>query len=146
MKKYLGLLISLVLLGTVVQEGKSQCKVFTKKRCMKELDEFTNNGQYNGAVMFEGEEATLMQTFYSDKNYRMLVCAHPSIEDAMYFELLDYRNNLIYSSEGTGNAEFDFNVESTQQLKVRIVVTDGQPDSQIKKNGCISVVVGFQEK
>lgn len=146
MKKYLGLLIVAILLGTAVSEVKGQCKMFTKKRCMRELDEFTNNGQYNGAVMFEGEEATLMQTFYSDKNYRMLVCAHPSIEESMFFELLDYRNNLIYTSEGTGSAEFDFNVESTQQLKVRIVVKDGQPDSQIKKNGCISVVVGFQEK
>lgn len=124
---------------------QAQCKMFTKKKCMNTLAEYTSNGQYNGAVMFEGEEATLMQTFYSGKNYKLVVCAHPTISDGMYFEINDYRGNPIYSSEDSGNPEFEFNVQSTQQLKIRIVVPDQNKEAQIKKNGCVSVLVGFQE-
>lgn len=146
MIKYVGVLATIALFIGASLDAHAQCKSFTKKKCMKNLGEFTSNGQYNGAVMFEGEEASLMQTFYSDKKYRLLVCTHPAITEGMFFEVMDYRNNLIYTSEGKDSEVFDFNVESTQQLKIRIVIPDGKSGSQIKKNGCVSVVVGFQEK
>lgn len=123
-----------------------QCKSFTKRRCMGELGDYNNNGQYNGAVMFEGEEATLRQTFYSNQNYRLTVCSQESISDKLYFEVLDFRNDLIYSSQGKDSQLFDFNVESTQQLKIRIVVPDAELPTNIKKNGCVSILVGFKNK
>tara|TARA_B110000046_G_scaffold114886_1_gene122083 strand:- start:7006 stop:7344 length:339 start_codon:yes stop_codon:yes gene_type:complete len=112
---------------------------------MKDLGEFNSNGQYNGAVMFQGEEATLMQTFYSGQKYKLMICSQSSISESLFFEVQDYRNNLIYSSDGTDKNDFEFDVESTQQLKIRIVIPDNVSGSQIKKNGCVSVIVGFQE-
>jgi hypothetical protein len=145
MIKKLGI-FSLILAGLFVfnYEVQAQCKTFTKKKCIGELEDYNSNGQYNGAVMFEAEEATLMQTFYSGQKYRLFICAQPSIEN-LFFEVKDYRNTLLYTSERTGSNIFDFDVESTQQLKIRIVVPDGGSGSQIKKNGCVSVLVGFKE-
>jgi hypothetical protein len=140
----IGLTALLVLLGSI-QNINAQCKSFTKKRCLSELGDYSSNGQYNGAVMFQGEEATLMQTFYSNQKYKLMICSQSSINESLFFEVKDYRNNLLYTSEGTGSNIFEFDVESTQQLKIRIVVPGDESGSQIKKNGCVSVIVGFQE-
>jgi hypothetical protein len=138
-------IIVLLIIGSN-SEVNAQCKNFTKKKCMGSLDSYNSNGQYNGAVMFDGEEASLMQTFYSGQEYRLFICAHPSIAEGIFFEVSDYRNNKIYSSEGKNETMFDFNVESTQQLKIRIVVpSSGASGADIKKNGCVSVLVGFKE-
>src|SRR5690606_28109972 len=104
------------------QRAEAQCKTFTKKQCMDLLGNYTGNGQYNGAVLFEGEEASVIQPFYSGKDYRLVVCAHASIKDSVYFEIRDYAKNLIYSNRGSGVEFFDFSVETTQQLSVRVVV------------------------
>lgn len=139
----------LVLALTVVlfsDLGQAQCKHFTKKKCMPELGDYNSNGQYNGAVLFEGEEAAMVQPFYSNQDYRILVCSQPIISDKLFFEVLDYRGELLYSSEGTGKNYFDFNVESTQQLKIRIVVPESESMSNLKKNGCVSILVGFKNK
>lgn len=141
LKNVICIMVSMLLAGSAI----SQCKSFTKRKCLKDLGEYNSNGQYNGAVMFQGEEATLMQAFYSGQKYKLMVCSQPSISDDLYFEVLDYRKNLLYSSEGKGSNEFEFDVESTQQLRIRIVVPDDGSGSQIKKNGCVSVIVGFRE-
>lgn len=113
---------------------------------MSDLAPYSHNGQYSGAIMFEGEEATLVQTFYSNQNYRLSVCTQDIIKEGMFFELLDYKNQKIFSSKGTDKTSFDFNVESTQQLKIRLVVPAHSPSSDIKKNGCVSILIGFKEK
>lgn len=133
----------LLSISTVVS---AQCKAFTKTQCADLLGNYTSNGQYNGAVMFEGEQATMVQTFYSNQDYRLVVCPQNSIADSVYFEVMDYRNSLLYSSRKSRSRTFDFNVESTQQLKVRIIVSRMSLGDQLKKNGCVSVLVGFKNK
>lgn len=124
---------------------QAQCKSFTKRKCMKQLEDYSSNGQYNGAVMFEGEEATLMQTFYSTHEYRLIVCAQPSIADSMYYEIQDYRGKVVYSSKDAESSIFDFDVESTQQLKIKVFIP-GRSAGMIKKNGCVSILIGFKER
>jgi hypothetical protein len=138
-------LIFLLSQVTLVTEINAQCKSFTKKKCISNLGDYNSNGQYNGAVMFQGEEATLMQTFYSGQKYKLMICSQSSIAEDLFFEVQDFRGNLIYSSDGTDKNFFEFDVESTQQLKIRIVIPYDGGGSQIKKNGCVSVIVGFQE-
>lgn len=140
--RFTSLLILALVLSTNVVDA--QCRNFTKRKCMKDLGEYFSNGQYNGAVMFQGEEASLMQTFYSEQQYRIAVCTHEVIAEGMFFEVYDYQKNLLYTSKETGLEVFDFNVESTQQLNIRIVIPDDPNSSnQIKRNGCVSVLVGF---
>lgn len=124
--------------------SQAQCKSFTKKNCMAQLDGYTGNGQYNGAVLFEGEEATLVQTFYSGKDYRLYVCSHATIKDSIYFEVSDYRKNTLFSSQDKEESYFDFSVESTQQLNIRVVVPEMGTNNELKKNGCVSILVGFK--
>ena len=97
--------------------------------------------------MFEGEEATLSQTFYSGQDYRLFVCSQPSISDSLYFEVMDYRKNVLYSSRNSGEKVFDFTLESTQQLKMRVVVPSlGDRKSTRLKNGWVSIMVGFKKQ
>lgn len=121
-----------------------QCKIFTKKRCFELLEGYTNNGQYNSTEMFEGEEATLIQTFYSKQDYRLAVCSQSVINEDLYFEVLDYHDNVLYSTQDKEEDVWDFNVESTQQLKIHVVVPDDRSQSEYKQNGCVSILVGFR--
>lgn len=125
--------------------AEAQCKSFTKKHCLSELAGYASNGQYNGAVMFEGEAASLVQTFYSGKDYRLFVCSHDAISDSLFFEVRDYKKNLLFSSKGEEAPMFDFSVESTQQLYLTIIVPDMGTANELKKNGCVSILVGFKE-
>jgi hypothetical protein len=141
------LILPILLLALAVpQFASAQCKSFTKKNCREPLEDYTGNGQYNGAVMFEGEEATLSQTFYSGQDYRLFVCSQPSISDSLYFEVMDYRKNVLYSSRNSGEKVFDFTLESTQQLKMRVVVPSLGTANNLKKNGCVSIMVGFKKQ
>src|SRR5690606_9679799 len=133
----------LALLGT---GAFAQCKVFTKKRCLTEIPPFVHNGQYHGAVLFEGEEATMVQTFYSSQDYRLMICTQSILGDSVYFEVLDFEDYLLYSSKGTGKNYWDFNVESTQQLKIRMVVPEQKTGSELKQSGCTSILVGFRNE
>ncbi|GAB4376142.1 MAG: hypothetical protein Kow0075_02990 [Salibacteraceae bacterium] len=136
------LLLALLAMHTSVL---AQCKVFTKKYCIDKLEDYNNNGQYNGAVMYEGEEASLVQAFYSGQRYRVYVCIDDEIAENAYFEVMDYQKHLIYSNRENRNPIFDFKLESTQQLEIRVVIPKSEnSDELIQKNGCVSIVVGFK--
>ncbi len=141
--KKLATLLVLFMLGNIVYTH-AQCKLFTKKRCLDMIDGYTNNGQYNGALLFEGDEATMIQTFYSRQDYRLAVCSQSILSDSVYFEVLDFGDNLLYSSRGKESNIWDFNLESTQQLKVHVVVPRLRSSNSMKQNGCVSILVGFR--
>lgn len=144
MMKTYTLTLSLIVIFALQYSANAQCKMFTQKKCFSTLQTYTNNGSYNGAVMFEGEEATLTQTFYEGQDYRLVLCSQEVISTVAYFELRDYANNLVYTSKNAGSNVFDFSVESTQSLKMRIVVPKIGSDPNLKQNGCVSVIVGFK--
>lgn len=135
-----------LVLAVASLQTTAQCKAFTKKNCADELAPFASNGLYNGAILFEGEEASLVQTFYSNQTYRLLVCVQEIIAQGFYFEVLDYKNQLLYTSQGKNSNAWEFNVQSTQQLKIRAVVPDNNKGSDLKKNGCVSILIGFKQK
>ncbi|NNE54919.1 MAG: hypothetical protein HKN32_02785 [Flavobacteriales bacterium] len=86
-------------------------------------------------------------TFYSDKEYRLLVCGHPVLGDIEY-EVLDTDEELIFASKDSSeeNANiFDFKVATTQQLIVRIRVPEHDNPSALVHEGCVSVMVGSKE-
>jgi hypothetical protein len=144
MMKTYTLALSLVMLVALQFSANAQCKMFNQKKCFSTLQTYTNNGSYNGAVMFEGEEATLTQTFYEGQDYRLVLCSQEVIASVAYFEIRDYANNVIYTSKDANSNVFDFSVESTQSLKMRIAVPNIGTDPNLKQNGCVSVIVGFK--
>src|SRR5690554_4001610 len=116
-----GLSVSLVPL-----KGNAQCKNFAKRICRLELAPFIHDGNYNAAILTEGEDAELFKTFYSGQEYRVSVCGSESLEK-IEFQVLDVERRLLYTNaQDNYNSYWDFKVESTQQLIIFVKVHDNE--------------------
>lgn len=127
--------------------SQAQCRSFTKKKCLPELEGYVQNDNFNSAVLIPGDEAELLLTFYAGKEYRLLVCGHPVLGD-LEFEVLDTDDEVIYTNvdqEDKSDAKFDFKVATTQQLIVRIRVPEAESTSTLIHEGCVSVMIGSKE-
>lgn len=144
--KFLTVFLPLLLLLPLTSDA--QCRSFTKKKCLPELEGYVQNDNFNSAVLIPGDEAELLLTFYADKEYRLLVCGHPILGD-LEFEVLDTDEEVVYSNRDvTGDSPehmFDFKVATTQQLIVRIRVPEPEEPSTLIHEGCVSVMVGSKE-
>jgi hypothetical protein len=144
--KFLKVFLPLLLLLPLMSDA--QCRSFTKKKCLPELEGYVQNDNFNSAVLIPGDEAELLLTFYAGKEYRLLVCGHPILGD-LEFEVLDTDDQVIYSNrdaaEGDEKNKFDFKVATTQQLIVRIRVPEPEEASTLIHEGCVSVMVGSKE-
>lgn len=144
--KFLKVLLPLLLLIPLV--SNAQCRSFTKKKCLPQLEGYVQNDNFNSAVLIPGDEAELLLTFYGGKEYRLLVCGHPILGD-LEFEVLDTDEEVIYTNvdatDDKGKTMFDFKVASTQQLFVRIKVPEAENASTLIHEGCVSIMVGSKE-
>ncbi|MFT5184625.1 MAG: hypothetical protein ACI84C_001757 [Flavobacteriales bacterium] len=125
----------------------SQCRSFTKKKCLPMLEGYIQNDNFNSAVLIPGDEAELLLTFYADKEYRLIICGHPVLGD-LDFEVLDTDEEMIFSSAETDQEDktiFDFKVATTQQLIVRIRIPEAETPSSLVHEGCVSVMIGSKE-
>jgi hypothetical protein len=142
MKSFKTLLILAILLPLA---ASSQCRSFTKKRCMPQLDGYEQNDSFNSAVLIPGDEAELLLTFYEGKDYRLVVCAHPILGQVQW-ELLDTSEKSIFkntSDDGTKSDSFDFKVSNTQQLVLRVKVP--KSESTLIHEGCVSIMSGTKD-
>lgn len=142
--KFLKVILPLLLILPLM--SSAQCRSFTKKKCLPQLEGYIQNDNFNSAVLIPGDEAELLLTFYAGKEYRLLVCGHPVLGD-LEFEVLDTDDEMIYSNTGKSGEDnmFDFKVSSTQQLIVRIRVPDTESPSTLIHEGCVSVMIGSKE-
>lgn len=142
--KFLKVILPLLLILPLM--SSAQCRSFTKKKCLPQLEGYIQNDNFNSAVLIPGDEAELLLTFYAGKEYRLLVCGHPVLGD-LEFEVLDTDDEMIYNNTGKSGEDnmFDFKVSSTQQLIVRIRVPDTESPSTLIHEGCVSVMIGSKE-
>jgi len=125
--------------------SNAQCRSFTKKKCLPQLDGYVQNDNFNSAQLIPGDEAELLITFYAGKEYRLLICGHPVLGE-LEFEVLDTDEELIYSNlDNEDKTSFDFKVATTQQLIVRVRVPENDLASQLIHEGCVSIMIGFKE-
>ncbi|MCC6600577.1 MAG: hypothetical protein IT223_07860 [Crocinitomicaceae bacterium] len=141
--KLLQYIIPVMLLIPVTSDA--QCRPFTKNKVLPLLSGYVQNDNFNSAVLVPGDEAELLLTFYSGKEYRLAVVAHPILGD-VDFEVRDTNDQLVYTNKDkTDNkTTFDFKMSSTQQLIVRINVPD-QKNAVITPEGCVTVMTGYKE-
>ena len=59
--------------------GVAQCKNFAKKICKQELAPYIHDGNFNAAILTEGEDAELFKTFYAGQEYRISICCEESL-------------------------------------------------------------------
>ena len=142
MKLSYAIVFMFCLLGAI--ESFSQCKFFTQRKCLPALEPYVNNGQVKTTTLFEGDSVDLKMTFYSEQQYRLLVCSHGSLEDGVFFRVKDGDDQLMYDSSEKGESAFDFMVNSTQDLTVTIMVPKSEEEYlDMPRSGCVLVALGF---
>ena len=134
-------LFAIMLMLPATMQG--QCKQFAKKICKVGLHPYQHDGNYHAALLIEGEEAELYKTFYSDTDYRIGVCGASNLSD-VEFRVVDSNGKVLHdNSLNDFEWKWDFNLESSQQLKivVRVPVPDGQVEEPAE--GCVAIMFGF---
>ncbi len=141
------LLISLVaLMVSMPSIVNGQCKQFAKKTCKVGLNPFQHDGNYHAALLIEGEEAELYKTFYSDTDYRIGVCGANNLSD-IEFKIIDSNGKVLYNNKYQDYEwKWDFNLESSQQLKIVIKVPVGDEKIEEPQEGCVAIMFGFKDE
>jgi hypothetical protein len=147
MKKITTVLALTFIISLFSYTVSAQCKGFAKKICKLELIPYIHDGNYNAALMSEGEEADMYKTFYSNQQYRLAICGSDTAFQ-VEFKVTDSRGNILYNNrEHNFSRIWDFKFETSQQVKITVKV----PVSNKKKNdseivsGCVAILVGFKE-
>lgn len=140
------ILAGLIIFFSASITADAQCKSFAKSICKKELGSYLHDGNYHAAVLVEGEEAELYKTFYSDMDYRIVICGAdglPPIE----FSVMDATGKVLYTNKEAGLINvWDFNLESSQQLKILVKVTTFGKNEELPASGCVAIMFGFKTK
>ena len=122
----------------------SQCKRFTKVKCMPALGEYIPNDNFNSAVLVPGDEAELLMTFYAGQDYRVMVCSE-EILGKLNYKILNDDGENVFDSENSDQTHLDFSVANTQQLKMILKVPPRENPNQLIHEGCATVMVGYKE-
>lgn len=122
----------------------SQCKRFTKIKCMPALGEYIPNDNFNSAVLIPGDEAELNMTFYAGQDYRVMVC-YEDILGELNYKVVNADGESVFDSETSDKEHLDFSVANTQQLKMVITVPPRDNLNQLVHEGCATVMVGYKE-
>lgn len=126
--------------------GAAQCKNFAKRVCRLELAPYIHDGNYNAAILTEGEDAELFKTFYSGQEYRIAVCGTESLMK-IEFQVMDVERRVLYSNLSNDYLPFwDFKIESTQQLIIFVKVHNNSnpSDSDMLESGCVAIMFGLK--
>mgnify|MGYP001812954755 FL=1 len=124
----------------------AQCKQFAKNTCKAGLEPYQHDGNYHAALLIEGEEAELYKTFYSDREYRIGVCGAHNLE-AIEFKVLDTRDGKVLYDNSLHDYDWkwDFNLESSQQLKIMVKVPVPDANLDEPQEGCVAIMFGSRD-
>lgn len=121
--------------------GHAQCRSFVKNNCGEAMGDYVPAENFNAAKLQPGDVAEVEMVFYGGEDYRLLICAHELLGDVA-FQLLDTEDNVLFDNAENGMMQyFDFKVEGTQNLKVKINVSPNT-NSTLNPQGCVAILVG----
>jgi len=146
MKRIYQTLIILTILALVPFYGNAQCKSFAKKVCKLELTPYIHDGNFNAAVLTEGEDAELYKTFYAGQNYRIYICGSEALPD-IEFQVLDVNRNVLYDNRKNNYSRlWDFKLEASQQLIISLRVKNSEVESDELISGCVAIMFGIKDE
>jgi len=146
MKKVYQILIVLTVLALIPFYGNAQCKSFAKKVCKLELTPYIHDGNYNAAILTEGEDAELYKTFYAGQNYRIYICGSDALPE-IEFQVLDVNRNVLYDNRKNDYSRiWDFKLQSSQQLIISLRVKNSEDDAAELISGCVAIMFGIKEE
>ncbi len=120
----------------------AQCRSFVKNNCGEAMAGYVIGENFNAAKLMPGDEAEMPMTFYTDQQYRVMVCNHPILK-GVEFQLVDSDDQVLFDNSGdiSKNA-FDFKMAGTDNLTIKIKVHEGGADTGINPQGCVAVMIG----
>lgn len=139
--RYLVLVSLLFFFGTF---ASAQCINFAKNIGKEQLGDYIHDGNYNGAVLEEGEKAELYKTFFSGQSYRVAISKVKQLPD-IHLRILDKAGNVLFDNvDYDYRLVWDFKVESTQMLIVELNVLEREGDFETINSGCVAVMFGLE--
>jgi hypothetical protein len=145
MKKLYQVFIILTVLALVPLYGNAQCKSFAKKVCKLELTPYIHDGNYNAAILTEGEDAELYKTFYAGQNYRIYICGSDALPE-IEFQVLDVNRNVLYDNRKNNYSRiWDFKLQASQQLIISLRVKNSEEETDELLSGCVAIMFGIKE-
>ena len=146
MFRNLRILVAITLFAFTAVQMEAQCFSYARGVCKTKLKEFVHDGNYNATVLSEGEAAEIYKTFFSGQEYRVVVCKVDSLPP-VNFQVIDDEDKILFDSKKQGGADvWDFKVESTQMLIIRVEVSEKDENSKEKTAGCVSVLFGIKRE
>jgi hypothetical protein len=146
MKRLFQLLSIAFVLSFAPLTSFGQCKTFAKNVCKPVLDPYIHDGNYNAAILTEGEEAELYKTFYSGQVYRIAICGSEALPKVQ-FKVVDNDNNILYDNKNNNfSPKWDFKTEASQQFKVYVKVPASGKNQEEINSGCVAIMFGFKDE
>lgn len=94
--------------------------------------------------MRPGQSAEIATTFYSGKEYRVLVCGQPVLGEVTFKVLEAKTRNVLFDSSNHDASFWDFKIKNTTEVLIEVNVEGEENPSEIQQSGCVSVVIGFK--
>ena len=140
---YIGLLVCIIAL--VPNLCDAQCASFAKNVAKVKLKEYVHDGNYNATVLGAGETAELYKTFFAGQKYRVAISKIENLPN-IHFRLVDKENNILFDNKEHDFTEvWDFTVESTQMLILKLKVLDDYNSDEKTTKGCVAVLFGIDK-
>jgi len=150
-QKHISLAIAafLLALGFSSPNAQAQCKAFVKTDCLPQLVPYIHDGNYQAAIMGEGEEAELFKTIFAGQRYRLLLCLDKELPGVEFVVTDIRRTTILFDSRKNNNATFwDFKADASQQIKITIRIPKSKKQDAGKQEtafGCVGVIFGLME-
>ncbi len=123
----------------------AQCFSYARHVCKAQLKGYVPDGNYNATILSEGETAEIHKTFYSGQEYRVVICKVDSLPP-VYFQVIDEKDNVLFDSKDHDKTNsWNFILETTQKLIIRVKVTEKDKFSMAKVSGCIAVMFSIKK-
>jgi len=130
----------------VATQTDAQCFSYARAVCKTELGDFVHDGNYNATILSEGETAEIYKTFFTGQEYRIIVCKVDSLPQ-VDFQIIDEKEEILFDSKEHGGVNiWDFKLETTQQLIIRVEVSEKDKTSNEKVSGCVSILFGIKRE
>jgi hypothetical protein len=120
----------------------AQCNSFTKNKCRPKVLPYNSVEQIHSTVLLSNDKLRLNTTFYYGDDYRIVVCGDETL-GKITLNLKDKSNKVVFTTSGFGSIQWDFKVESTQDLTLEVITPAPPKGEDLDRSGCISVITAI---
>ena len=139
-----GFVVLLLCLAPVI--SNAQCSSFAKNVAKPKLEDFVHDGNYNATMLGAGDTAELYKTFFAGQKYRIVISKIENLP-SVHFRLVDKDSNVLFDNQEHDFTDvWDFSVESTQMLILKLKILGGYDDQTNITKGCVAVLFGIEKE